>query len=208
MNALLDPDQKQLVCEKCGGKMKKCSHQDLRELRTKKGETTFEEKNIVQCIVCKESMSSEKIVMKKLENVIKMRSTDMSRLCKEPDLFNRNSLWTKSSVQSKHAICMQVQQMRDGLNELKGKLPKLGTQKFTERCFINTVLNNLHSEHHVRQCFKENCKECRMKLPKPEMLSPELFGATRNLDFVIGKGIPLKEVSSPMSRKGTLKIAL
>ena len=47
MSALLDPDQKQLVCEKCGGKMKKCLHQDLCELRTKKGETSFQEKNIV-----------------------------------------------------------------------------------------------------------------------------------------------------------------
>jgi len=64
MNALIDPHQKQLKCLVCGGDIRKCSNQDLRELRTKNGESSFGEKKIIQCMKCNRGFSSEDIAKK------------------------------------------------------------------------------------------------------------------------------------------------
>ena len=85
----------------------------------------------------------------------------------EVELFQEESLWTKSSVQSRHSVCIKVKQMDELVTDLKGESKRKNIQNMS---FVNSVLNSLHSEHHVKQCFKDKCKECRMKLPKPEVL--------------------------------------
>ena len=117
-----------------------------------------------------------------------MRSSKVRTLNKETDLFNTHSLWTKSSVQSKHAVSIHIQQMNDVLSEMKGKPLQMETQKCRNKCFINTVFNNLHNENHVKQCFKQKCAECRMKLPKREVDRSNIVWSEENHNFCDWKG--------------------
>ena len=185
MNALIDPHQKQLKCLVCGGDIRKCSNQDLRELRTKNGESSFGEKKIIQCMKCNRGFSSEDIAKKKLEKFVKIRSEQMREYHGDDKLFQEESLWTKSSVHSRHSVCIKVKQMDELVTDLKGGSTRKNIQNMS---FVNNVLNNLHSEHHVKQCFKDKCKECRMKLPKPEAVESRVVWSTKKFKFCDWKG--------------------
>ena len=71
-------------CEECFGDIKHCSNQDLRNIRTRTGETEFGEKSIICCTneECNIKLSSEEITMKNINKVINNigHKTDQSPL--------------------------------------------------------------------------------------------------------------------------------
>ena len=57
-------------CHECNLGMEVCSDQDLRNLRTKLGQTQFGNKNIIFCRNCNCGLSSEEIAMKNIWQVV------------------------------------------------------------------------------------------------------------------------------------------
>ena len=75
LNSYMAPHDKSCSfskCEECLEDIKHCSNQDLRNLRTKTGETEFGEKSIICCTnkECNIKLSSEEITIKKINKVI------------------------------------------------------------------------------------------------------------------------------------------
>ena len=90
MNALFTQNKKKVVCPECNLKMKKCTDQDLRELRTQHGSTKFGEKNIVMCEICDEGMSSKKLAMHELKTSLGLETMNESETHNDCELFQRD----------------------------------------------------------------------------------------------------------------------
>ena len=95
-------------CEECLEDIKHCSNQDLRNLRTKTGETEFGGKSIICCTneECNIKLSSEEITMKNINKVI-------SNICHKTNQspFNYNHMLTYGSRWSKCNVALEMKLM-------------------------------------------------------------------------------------------------
>ena len=113
-------------CEEpeCSGAMQHCSDQDLRNLRTRTGETEFGGKSIICCKneACKVKLTSEEITMKNINKVVNNigHKTDDSP-------FNYEHMHTHGSRRSKYNVALNISLM----NKLKEEMinPRNAIQK-------------------------------------------------------------------------------
>ena len=110
-------------CEECFEDMENCSNQDLRNLRTRTGETEFGDKSIICCTnkECNIKLSSEEITMKNINKVINNigHKTDQSP-------FNYDHMQTNGSRRSKYNVALEIKLMNMLKEEIinpKHKIP-------------------------------------------------------------------------------------
>jgi PIF1-like helicase/Helitron helicase-like domain at N-terminus len=116
-----------------------CQLQDLRNLRAKKGKSSFGDRNIAKCRICGVKFSSETIALNKLNQFG----------------FNDNDGQLSSRLQL--FIASQVL-----------KTPVLSTNYYAEEMisYVTHYIRNLHRSEHASSCFKKGNGECRFLIPK------------------------------------------
>ena len=170
-------------CEECFGDIKHCSNQDLRNLRTRTGETEFGEKSIICCTneECNIKLSSEEITMKNINKVINNigHKTDQSP-------FNYDHMHTYGSRRSKYNVALEIKLMNMLKEEMinpKNEIPKFESKAYAEKCFCTSALRNLHKSTHVPKCFKPKEYECRYKVPTKSCNSTEVIYEDNTVDW-------------------------
>ena len=170
-------------CEECFEDMENCSNQDLRNLRTRTGETEFGEKSIICCTnkECNIKLSSEEITMKNINKVINNtgHKTDQSP-------FNYDHMQTNGSRRSKYNVALEIKLMNMLKEEMinpKNRVPKFESKAYAEKCFCTSALRNLHKSKHVPNCFKRKEYECRYKVPTKSCNSTQVIYEDNTVDW-------------------------
>ena len=172
-------------CEEpeCSGAMQHCSDQDLRNLRTRTGETEFGGKSIICCKneACKVKLTSEEITMKNIKKVINNigHKTDDSP-------FNYEHMHTHGSRRSKYNVALNISLMNKLQKEMinpRNAIPKFGSKAYAEKCFTTSCLRNLHKSSHVPKCFKYKEYECRYNIPTKSCDSTKVLFDNKTVDW-------------------------
>ncbi|KAG7337208.1 hypothetical protein IV203_013847 [Nitzschia inconspicua] len=132
----------------------KCTTQDLRQLRTKHGETSFGGKKLLWCPTCNVKVSSEDLTFKRLK-----------RYFGNALLGENETLWSTSRHLSKCRLLMEMEVLHAMLpSECQAQVQLERFAPSSRLKFIVTALRNLHRSEHCPSCFKKG-HECRMKIP-------------------------------------------
>jgi hypothetical protein len=138
----------------------KCTDQDVRNLRMKKGTSSLGDKTIMKCRECGGSYTSEDFAI-----------ADLCKMFGKSKMYSHesrptyaNDFWGKNSRISKAHMCIEMQLMN---RSIPHNPPKTRTTPFcvpaVEKKYVG-FLRNMHRSDHCGTCCKSDC-ECRMKLP-------------------------------------------
>ena len=103
------------------------------------------------CEMCNEGTSSKKLVLHKLKTSLHSETMNESEMYNDCELFQKDSLWKQSFIESVHGACVQHLQIQSFFNELKGEKVDATSQQFEKASFMNNVFNNSHKESHVKK---------------------------------------------------------
>ena len=157
------------TCTQPTSPLSHCSEQDIRNMRTRSGETVFGGKTIVKCESCGFTATSEELVLQRVRQLLHI----------DPG----NDLWGPVNMMSKCQVHLEIMLM----NSL---VPPGVTQSTTTPTtkFVIAVLRNLHSSGHCFTCFKKG-HECRMKLPAAACNNTQIHYALRPTKWYDMNGI-------------------
>ena len=163
-----DMECKNSECKsKLGDNHKKCTNQDLRNLRCCKGTTSLGDKNILRCTKCNTNYTNEDIVKLGVDKILNWQTNGAIDESANPSLDN-DTLWSTNTVASRRSVFMELRLMNSLIEQMKGNnksIPKMGSSEYNEILFVTNTLRNIHKSKHTISCFKNNKYECRMKLP-------------------------------------------
>ncbi|HSN67495.1 MAG TPA: AAA family ATPase [Fusibacter sp.] len=135
----------------------KCSHQDVRELRTKNGKSSLEKKNIVRCTLCGACATSEALALAKLRQWFGEAEPHVS--------IEGDYIWSSGSAMSRWQLKMEIEMLHAMVPPIDDKRSMDSVFTVSEKIlFVCNALRNLHRSDHCKSCFK-NGLECRMMVP-------------------------------------------
>ena len=186
LHALKTPFEQISKCPKCDITMMTCTNQDIRQLRTQNGETSFQEKNILKCNKCSQAFSSDQLAMKALVDLNIAIEVAHNRE-EDDEVFLKNDLWSKSKLKSRYQICMEIKLMNQYIKEMKEANFRYQSLEYKNSCFVTTVLRNLHKQEHVKSCFTKS-EECRMKIPNKAAIQSNIIFNDKETNWYDWKG--------------------
>ena len=161
----------ELKCS-CGSSlqnMTNCIDQDLRNLRSFEGKSSFGGQTISMCSTCEKKYTSNELATIAVDKELGINITENDT--NDNALFDDDALWFKSSVRSKRQTLMELHIMHEFITQQKeNKVRPQESEEYRKTNFIVTALRNLHSSEHCRKCFTKDF-ECRMKIPKRQSQS-------------------------------------
>ena len=161
------------ICD-CGNQihtLKKCTNQDLRNLRHQEGTTSFGDKSMFWCSVCNKGLSGNQIIVSRVDKEFGNNLNGDTNSNNSDNFFDERALWFGENKKSKRKAQMALEIIKSQLSEKKhGKVNPFGSNKYRKTDFFTTAMRNIHNSDHCGACFKkgDKCKECRMKIPQKE----------------------------------------
>ena len=164
-----------IVCP-CGSSLtnnaKKCSDQDIRNLRSEFGVTSIGGGAILECFNsnCQKKYTGNELATVAVDNILNCQNTLSPT---DDQIFDINGLWFRNSMNSKRQVLLElkimrnfVKQKRDYYKNNSKTIQNMESRRCSDNLFLINSLRNLHSSDHSPSCFKKSkSHECRMRIP-------------------------------------------